>query len=405
VPPNVGTFSDLPKKPSNPRASGAAADRRGGAGSDAAARMSGSTVAESEKPAGSGAAAARSGAASGGRRAAAVDSSFLSPRRTLFLPGSTATWSRLDLELTGPFRLQAGGRIELGPDAAGPDGVRTSGARTAQSATAASELLIPSAPYLSLIARVCSPLECSAPFPVGSRTILCPSVIGVQGQLELWTNNRVREGRSQTRNNFSGATGGFHVYLEPASASLCGKPSADASFLNEDAAELAAGRTLDRPEFVISSSQSAWKPFFLPLDRPLRLRATGEVRPGRTAEATSPDGIQVPDVPRWTYPGTQVVVDADHPLFDGLMPYQALIGRVCGASGCGPTFFVGRDRIVCAGPAYRDRLELWINHIIPPRSLLAQTTPLTLEAFDLQARTGAYRFTVAPAPAGSCPGG
>jgi hypothetical protein len=38
-----------------------------------------------------------------------------------------------------------------------------------------------------------------------------------------------------------------------------------------EVATLAAGQVLKRPEFLISSSQITWKPFFLPLTMPLRL--------------------------------------------------------------------------------------------------------------------------------------
>jgi len=405
IPEGVSTFSDPPPKPvPSTRSSGAAAARRGAAGADGASLQPGVVVSGAEKPAPTGAGLSARPTGAGPRGVAAPDASVVSPRRTLFLSGSTASWSRLDVELNRPFRLQAGGRVELGTDAAGPNGVPSSRARGTQGQVTSNDLLIPSAPYLSLIGRVCSPRECSAPFLVGTRTVLCPSLIGVEGNLELWTNNRVREGRSQTRSNFSGATGGFHVYLEPAQVSACGKPAAEIAFANEDAAELASGRTIERPEFVISSSQSAWKPFFLPLDQPLRIQASGEMRPVKSAEPTGPDGIAVPDVPRWTYPGTQVVIDAEHPLFNPNMPYQALVGRVCGTAGCGQMFVIGRDRTVCASPAFRDHLEIWINHIVPSRGLLARVTPLTMDTFDLQTRTGDYRFRVSSAPPSACGG-
>jgi hypothetical protein len=110
-------------------------------------------------------------------------------------------------------------------------------------------------------------------------------------------------------------------------------------------------------------------------------------------------------VPSWSYPGARdVVVDADHRLFDGSMPYQALIGRLCGASGCSPTFLVGSERVICPLAPFDDRLELWINHIIQPAGLLGSQTPLSLDAFQLQTRRGAYRFEISRGPATACGG-
>ncbi len=170
----------------------------------------------------------------------------------------------------------------------------------------------------------------------------------------------------------------------------------------DDALTLGAGRILDRPEFVISSSQSAWKPFFLPLDRPIRIRASGLMRPSVSAKATGPEGIVVSDGTRWVYPGSALVVDREHPLFAPALPYQALIGRVCGASGCGLPFLVGTERTICAPALYQDRIDLSTNHVIEPPTLLARTMPLSMEIFGLQARDGEYRFTVSAGAPGAC---
>ena len=166
---------------------------------------------------------------------------------------------------------------------------------------------------------------------------------------------------------------------------------------------LAAGQTLDRPEFVISSSQNGWKPFFLPLDRPLRIVAFGEMRPQGGAGSTDPGGMVVPTPAGWTYPGTRdVSVDRNHRLFEPSLPYQALIGRVCGSAGCAPPFLVGRERTICAEPDYRDRLELWVNYIVSPPGMLERGTPLAMSAFSLQARSGGYRFVVTAQPESAC---
>jgi hypothetical protein len=172
-----------------------------------------------------------------------------------------------------------------------------------------------------------------------------------------------------------------------------------------DTRALDEGTTLRNPEFVISSSQSSWKPFFLPMSIPLRLRASGSMQPRGGADPTGPRGIVVPNVPQWSYPGARdLVVDADHRLFDPSFPYQALIGRLCGESSCGSPFLVGTERVICPVPQYNDRLELWINHIISPAGLLGSQTPLTLDAFALQQRRGEYQFEISKAPATECPG-
>jgi hypothetical protein len=166
---------------------------------------------------------------------------------------------------------------------------------------------------------------------------------------------------------------------------------------------LAAEEVVRGPDLRVSATQMAWKPFFVSLNQPLLIRATGAVRPRGEAVATGPSGIAVPESMRWSYPGAPtIVVDADHRLFDPKLPYQALIGRLCGAGECGPPFLVGSERTLCARPPYDDHLELWINHIVGPRRLLGGSTPLTMDTFDVQTRQGEYRFELSRAPAGAC---
>jgi hypothetical protein len=227
----------------------------------------------------------------------------------------------------------------------------------------------------------------------------------VSGNLQLWTNNYVRVDGMQTSLNYSSVFGGYSFYVEPAPESLCapGTQRAAGSASSLDAKELEAGRTLRNPEFTISSSQSSWKPFFVPLSVPLLIRASGSMQPRGGADPTGPTGIVVPKVPQWSYPGARdVTVDAEHRLYDPSFPYQALIGRLCSSSSCGNPFLVGTERVICPVPPNTDRLELWINHIISPAGLLGSQTPLTLDAFDLQTRRGSYRFEIARAPAGAC---
>lgn len=315
------------------------------------------------------------------------------PRESLdaFVAANAARWTRFDINVNAPTLLRAGGEMAFGAAEVGPDGF---------TAASRANLLLAAAPYMALIGRVCGLRECSKPFAIGRRTVVCPAVVGT-GSLELWTNNRVGTGGAPTP-GYSQASGGFYVYAEAAPPATCAEAAGPMS-LSEIASSIPEGRTLDRPEFVISSRQGAWKPFFVPLGQPLRIRAVGEVRPGENVAGTDPDGIVVPNVASWSYPGTsQVVVDREHPLFDPRFPYQALIGRVCGPSECGPTVFVGRERTICAPPALRDHLELWINNIPTPRGLIGQTMPLTLHTLGVQTRSGEYRFNLTAMPAAAC---
>jgi hypothetical protein len=261
--------------------------------------------------------------------------------------------------------------------------------------------VVPSAPYLALVGRVCDGAVCSEPFVVGSTRLLCPPDMPASARLQLWTNNYTQVEGARTLNRFSAATGGFAVYADPAPASACG-PSGT-TLAATDAAALTAGQVVRKPEFVVSSSQTGWKPFFLPLTMPLRVRASGEMWPRGGARATGPAGIVVPDQPRWVYPGTSdLVVDGQSRLYDARFNYQALIGRICGSSGCGQPFLVGDERVVCASDGYADRLELWINHIMRPEGLLSTQLAVSMEAFEMQGRRGDYRFEIARAQPGAC---
>jgi hypothetical protein len=326
------------------------------------------------------------------------------PRKNVYLPGQRTVWTLSDVIVEAPMRLRAGGQVADGEDRSGPDGLSGSAYERSlarrRSSPETDARVLPSAPYLSLIGRVCSGEECSAPFLIGSGTVVCPSDLHLTGKLQIWTNNYTHVDGAATATRFSGTTGGFWLYTEPAPVEACGVRSSTAT--SEDAAILASGGVLRKPEFSISASQTNWKPFFLPMREPLLIRASGEMQPGSGVASTGPDGIVVPDVPSWNYPGTTaVVVDDEHKLFDSRLPYQALIGRVCAVTECGPPFLVGREQVICPQAAYGDHLQLWINHIIGPRGLLGGSTTLTIETFDLQTRRGEYRFEISSAP-GRC---
>jgi hypothetical protein len=330
-------------------------------------------------------------------------------RGEFYLPGRTSTWTSFDVTISAPTVIRAGGRVVAGTDSAGPDGLAGSDfeRRLGNQRPGDNQRVLPSAAYLALIARVCSTVACSEPFVVGSRRVLCPSALKVKGELQFLTNNYVRVEGKQTSLNYSNVSGGYSFYMEPAAEHLCSAgaaPPAEAA-ASIDAAALEQGRTLNNREFIISSSQSSWKPFFLPLTSPLLLRATGSMQPRGGVAPTDPRGIIVPAGTTWAYPGTRdLVVDGTHRLYDPSLPYQALIGRLCGATECSAPFFVGTERVICPSPPLSDRLELWINHILGPAGLLGSQTPLTLDTLQLQQRSGAYRFEISSAPASACAG-
>jgi hypothetical protein len=340
----------------------------------------------------------------------ATTTSVATVRGDYYLAGRASTWTTYNVTIASPTVIRAGGRITAGTDVAEPDGLATSTfeRRLAEqrSVPGADQRVLPSAAYLAMVGRVCSVQACSEPFLIGSQTVLCPSDLKTTGNLQVWTNNYFRVDGTPTTATFTNVSGGYSFYVEPAAPGSCaGTPRAAGPASSIDASAIAAGQTLRNPEFVITSSQSAWKPFFLPLDGPLLIRASGSIQPRGGVEGTDPRGIAVPTGTRWVYPGTgDLVVDADHRLYEPTLPYQALIGRLCGRSGCGNTFLVGTERAICPTPQLGDRIEIWINHILRPASLLGQLTPLSLDALDLQLRRGAYRFEVSRAPAGACAG-
>jgi hypothetical protein len=250
---------------------------------------------------------------------------------------------------------------------------------------------LPSAPYLALIGRVCSDRICSEPFFVGTSAVVCLSDTVGRVQLQLRTNHYVLVDGMPTLSS-AYVFGGFSIYAEAAPADDCGHRSGvlPVSF---DVTPMASGEVLRGPELRVSTNQIWWKPFFVPLSQPLLIRASGQVQPRRGATATGPSGIAVPDAPRWFYPGTPaVVVDKTHKLYQRALPYQALIGRLCGMTECGPAFLVGDERIVCAKSPHDDHLELWTNHIVASSA----------DTFEVLQGRGEYRFELYGAPAGAC---
>ncbi len=328
-------------------------------------------------------------------------------RHAYFLPGRTSWWTTYQAEFTTPIVVRAAGQIEAGALTSGPDGLRRVDGQAANGQPMAdARAVLPSAPLLALIGRVCSEHECTDPFFVGAESVLCPSRFGVDGRLQLWTNNHVAAEGGRTALDFAVRTGGYSFYVEPATDEACGTVATGRAGLatSNDARVLAAGGVLSHPEFEISSSQTAWKPFFVPLETPIRITASGSMRPAAGALSTGPAGMDVPPgVSSWHYPGEPTVsIGEARRLFDRSLPYQALIGRLCGVEGCGAPFLVGSETVVCPTPAQNVRIELWINHIVAGGGLLARQTSLTFDTFDMQRRQGSYRFEVSAASSAEC---
>ena len=318
-------------------------------------------------------------------------------RRTIsYLPGQRSEWTAYNLDVDAPRIIRAAGKTSIGKDVSDPNGLRDSKYERGphrKSERSRNKRALPSAPYLALIGRVCSDRTCSEPFFVGTRAVVCPSdTVGGRVQLQLRTNQYVPVDGKPTLGRPAHVFGGFSIYAEAAPDDACGDRSGIVP-AGHDVTPMASGEVLRGPDLRVSGNQIWWKPFSVPLNRPLLIRASGEVQPRRAATATGPNGIAVPDAPRWFYPGTDVVVDNTHQLYQRALPYQALIGRLCGVTECGPAFLVGDERIVCPKPPHDDHLELWINHIVGPAAA-------TFEV--LQRHTGEYRFELSGAPAGAC---
>ena len=316
-------------------------------------------------------------------------------RRTIsYLPGQRSEWIAYDLDVDTPRIIRAAGQISIGKDVSHPSGLRDSkyerGLRR-QSKPGWNKRALPSAPYLALIGRVCSDRICSEPFFVGTSAVVCPSDTVGRVQLQLRTNQYVLVDGMPTLSS-AHVFGGFSIYAEAAPADDCGDRSGVLP-VSHDVTPMASGEVLRGPELRVSTNQIWWKPFIVPLRQPLLIRASGQVQPRRGATATGPNGIAVPDAPQWFYPGTPaVVVDNTHKLYQRALPYQALIGRLCGMTECGPAFLVGDERLVCAKSPHDDHLELWINHIVGPSE----------DTFELLQGHGEYRFELSGAPSGAC---
>ena len=58
---------------------------------------------------------------------------------------------------------------------------------------------------------------------------------------------------------------------------------------------------------------------------------------------------------------------------------------------CGQPFLVGTERTICPSTRYNERIELWINHIVPKTT----DRQLPFASLTFQSRRGEYRFEIA----------
>jgi hypothetical protein len=294
------------------------------------------------------------------------------------------------IRVNGPTIVLSRGTIATPLDSAGPNGIgqsireRTPGF---EPGPGRNERVLDSAPYLALLGRVCSEGRCTPPFFIGTGAVLCPSELQMTGELQLLTNNYIRELGVETMNPYRTVNGGFYLHGEPAPPSSCGTaPPAPAG---HSAPPLAPGSVLRKPEFRIAASQAFWKPFFLPLDQPLVIRGSGWIQVRNVRGMIGPVGIAPPARGE---PLSQLYVPG--------LPYGALIGRLCRVDVCDAPFVIGRERTICPSEAGGRHLELWINHFILIPKPDAANRPPTFHIYEWQGRSGEFTFELEGARAG-----
>ena len=302
-----------------------------------------------------------------------------------YLPGNTTAWTTFEIRVQGPTVVLSRGTIATPNDSAGPNGLNESARERTpgfEPAPGRNERVLDGAPYLSLIGRVCSQGKCSPPFFVGTGAVLCPSELQMTGELQLWTNNYVREQGVETVNPYRTVSGGFYLHGEPAPPASCDTTTHPAAGHNAPA--LAPGSVMRKPEFRIAASQTFWKPFFLPLDQPLAIRASGAIEVRGVRAPIQPVGIAT--TPAGNDPRSQ--------LYAPNLPYGALLGRLCRVDVCEPPFVIGRERTICPREAGGRHLELWINHLISLPKPDDPNRPPTFHIFEWQGRSGEFTFEV-----------
>ncbi len=141
------------------------------------------------------------------------------------MPGNLRGWIGYGVSFDQPLLVRAGGELRAGDEISGPNGLRDQ-RPAGRSAPDTRVRVVPGAPYLALIGRVCSTEECSAPFVIGAHAVLCPSSLGLTGDLQLWTNNYVQVDGYQTLASYAASAGGYRFQAEPAPANACESGSA-----------------------------------------------------------------------------------------------------------------------------------------------------------------------------------
>jgi hypothetical protein len=320
------------------------------------------------------------------------------PRKTApvppshYLPGNTTEWMSFGIRVQGPTVVLARGSVATPDDSAGPNGL-TNATRERQPefapAPGRNERALDSAPYLSLIGRICASGRCTPPFFIGTGAVLCPSELQMTGELQLWTNNYVRELGVETVNPFRAANGGFYLHGEPAPAESC---AGAGTAPGPNAPALTPGSVMRKPEFRIANSQTFWKPFFLPLDQPLVIRAAGTIQARGVRTPLTPDGMSTPP--------SMADVRTETELYAPSLPYGALIGRLCRVESCSEPFVIGKERTICPREAGGRHLELWINHVITLPRPTDPNRPPSFHIFEWQNRSGEFTFEIESARAG-----
>jgi hypothetical protein len=308
-----------------------------------------------------------------------------------YLPGNTTEWTTFDIRVQGPTVVLARGTIATPTDSASPNGLTESHRERVPDFApepGRNERALDTAPYLSLIGRICSRGRCTPPFFIGTGAVLCPSELQMTGELQLWTNNYVRELGIETVNPFRTVNGGFYLHGEPAPAGSCDTPTGATA--GTVATTLTPGTVLRKPEFRIASSQAFWKPFFLPLDQPLLVRASGAMEVRGIRAPIGPAGIPEPPA----------IADALTQLYAPELPYGALIGRLCRDDACDPPFVIARERAICPQQSSGRHLELWINHLITVPRPEDPRRPPTFHIFEWTGRSGEFSFEIEAMAAG-----
>lgn len=258
------------------------------------------------------------------------------------------TWQSFGVRLESPVVIKAygyvvsqdGGEVQSTPDGVYEDGL-PAGLRGFVP-------LLPTAPYLALVGRVCNEGSCGNPFFIGRETVLCPQQLG-SGVLEFNVNEL------GAASFFGDNSGGYRFEVSSARPDACPAQMRYAFF---------TGRT-------VTVKGSEWQRTGLSLDRPLKLNSTGKVYAGSTQRYATPDGLDIKvfsSAPEFR--GEQ----AGRPRLPYDSPFLSLIGRLCqqeigdhpGDDKCGEPFFVGSESTLCPATIGKGKLQLAIHGLYYP---------------------------------------